>query len=107
MADTPLSAPFVEGLNHGLLRYQACRECGAPQTLARYPCRRCGSPRLEWRDSNGRGTVYAIAIVERAPSDELRALVPYTLALADLDEGPRLMGHAAPGLTIGERVTAE
>jgi uncharacterized OB-fold protein len=107
MSDTSLSAPFLDGLNQGRLRYQACRECGAPQTLTRYACRRCGSARLEWRASEGRGTVYATTIVERAPSDQFRALVPYALALVDLDEGPRLMGHAAPGLTIGDRVAAE
>jgi uncharacterized OB-fold protein len=62
---------------------------------------------LEWRDSNGRGTVYATTVVERAPSDEFRALAPYTLALVDLDEGPRLMGHATPDVAIGDRVDAE
>lgn len=107
MSDAPLSAPFAEGLSHRRVRYQACRECSAPQTLARYACTRCGSTRLEWRDSDGSGTVYATTLVERAPSDEFRALVPYTLTLVDIDEGPRLMGHGAPGIAIGDRVTAE
>jgi uncharacterized protein len=102
-----LSAPFVDGLSQRRIRYQACLECGASQSLARYACRQCGSARLEWRDSDGRGTVYATTVVQRAPSDDFRALAPYTLALVDLDEGPRLMAHGTPGLAIGDRVFAE
>jgi uncharacterized OB-fold protein len=97
---------FLEGLQRAELRYQACSACQAAQTLARYACRRCGSTRLEWRKAAGRGVVYATTVVSRAPSDDFRALVPYTLALVDLEEGARVMGHAAPGIAIGERVLA-
>lgn len=92
-----LSAPFFDGLEQGEVRYQVCLDCGTVQTLPRYACRRCRGPRLEWRKSAGRG-------VHRAPSRELSPLVPYTLALVDLDEGARLLGHAAPGVGIGDRV---
>lgn len=102
-----LSAPFFEGLEHGEVRYQVCSDCGTVQTLARYACRRCRGARLEWRKSAGRGVVYATTIVERAPSKDLRPLVPYTLALVDLAEGARLLGHAAPGVAIDDRVQAE
>jgi uncharacterized protein len=102
----PISRPFVEGLARGVLRYQLCAKCGAAQKLARYACRACGSARLEWRDSAGRGTVFAVSVVSRAPSDAFKPLVPYTLVLVDLDEGARLMAHAEPGVAIGERVAA-
>jgi uncharacterized OB-fold protein len=107
MAPAPLSAPFLDGLARGELRYQTCLACATPQTLARYACRNCGSTRLEWRSASGRGTVYATTVVTRAPSEEFRALAPYTLAIVELDEGPRLMGHAAAGAAIGDRVVAE
>ncbi len=100
-------SPFLEGLQRSELRYQACSACGAPQSLARYACRRCGSIRLEWRKAAGRGVVYAMTSVARAPSEEFRPLAPYALALVDLDEGARLMGHAAPGLAIGDPVSVE
>ena len=106
MTAAPLSAPFLEGLARGELRYQVCLACGAPQTLARYACRSCGGTRLEWRTADGRGTVYATTVVTRAPSEEFRALAPYTLAIVELDEGPRLMGHAPAGTSIGDRVRA-
>jgi uncharacterized OB-fold protein len=102
----PLSAPYVSGLEQGILRYQACLDCGAAQTLPRYACRRCGSTRLEWRDCKGRGTVYAATVVTRAPSDDFRPLAPYTLVLVDLDEKSRVMAHAQAGAAIGDRVEA-
>ena len=102
----PLSAPYVEGLATGVLRYQACLDCGAAQTLPRYACRRCGGARLEWRDAKGGGTVHAVSVVMRAPSDDFRALAPYTLVLVDLEEGARVMAHSEPGVAIGDRVSA-
>jgi uncharacterized OB-fold protein len=107
MSTVPLSAPYLDGLAHGELKYQSCAACGAAQTLARYACRSCGSTRLEWRRAKGLGTVYATTVVARAPSAEFRSLAPYTLALVDLDEGSRLMAHAYQGVVIGDRVRAE
>ena len=48
----------------------------------------------------------AARVWARAPSDAFHALVPYTVVIAELDEGPRLMGHAPVGTTIGSRVRA-
>lgn len=101
-----LAAPFVEGLARHELRYQSCTGCGHAQTLARYACAACGGTRLEWKNAGGLATVHAVTVVSRAPSDEFRALAPYTLVLVTLDEGPRLMAHAAPGVRIGDRVVA-
>jgi len=42
--------------------------------------------------------------VHRAPSDDFKALAPYRIVLVDLEEGVRVMGHADPGLAIGDRV---
>lgn len=103
----PLAAPFTDGLRDGVLRYQQCTACGTAQTLARYACQHCGERgALHWRDAAGTATVSAVTVVARAPSDEFRALAPYTLVIVQLDEGPRLMGHAAPGVCIGEPVRA-
>jgi uncharacterized protein len=105
--DGSLAAPYLEGLAQGKLRYQVCLDCESAQTLARYACHACQSARLAWRDATGRGTVYAVTVVTRAPSDSFRALVPYTLVLVNLDEGPRLMAHGQAFLKIADRVSAE
>lgn len=104
--DRPLAAAFTDGLRQGVLRYQRCTACGGAQTLARYACQHCGAEALAWHDAAGAATVRAVTVVARAPSDEFRVLAPYTLVLVQLDEGPRLMAHAAPDVQIGERVQA-
>jgi len=99
-----LAAHFWSGCAAGELRYQSCAACAALQPYPRIYCLRCGAADLEWRAAQGRGTVYALTRVERAPSDEFRALLPYLIVLVDLDEGHRMMAHGAPGLAIGDRV---
>ena len=102
-----LAAHFWSGCAAGELRYQRCGACAALQAYPRAFCLRCGATALEWRAAEGTGTVYALTRVERAPSDEFRALAPYVIALVDLDEGYRMMAHGAPALAIGERVRVD
>jgi uncharacterized OB-fold protein len=101
-----LSAPYLAGLSEGLVRLQVCHGCSKVQTLARYACSDCGATDLGWTTASGLGTVYAVTSVARAPSEEFRALAPYTLVLVDLDEGARLMAHGHDGIRIGDRVQA-
>ena len=108
----PIDAPAsdtacLDGLQQGVLRYQRCAACGRALTLSRLACPHCGSAGLQWLTSKGSGRVYALTQVTRAPSEAFRALVPYTLVLVDLDEGPRVMAHGVPGLLIGQRVRAQ
>lgn len=107
VAADPLAAPFVDGLARGELCYQCCSGCGAAQSPARFACHACGSSELHWRTASGRGRIHAITVVQRAPTEEFRALAPYALALVELDEGFRVMGHAEPPLPIGTPVVAE
>ena len=105
-SSSALASPFVEGLARHELRFQRCTGCGTAQTLARYACAHCGSESLAWETARGTATLHAVTVVSRAPSDAFRALAPYTLVIAQLDEGPRLMAHADPGVRIGDRVAA-
>ena len=87
-AARPLAAPFTDGLRKGVLRYQQCMACGGAQTLARYACQHCGERgALNWRDAAGAATVWAFTEVVRTPSDEFRALAPYTLAASPAGPG--------------------
>lgn len=97
---------YRAGLAAGLLKYLSCQDCHTAQTLYRYACRRCGSTRLTWAESSGRGEVLALTVIQRAPSDAFRGLVPYTLLLVTLAEGARVMGHGEAGLAIGDAVVA-
>ena len=107
MSTSLVAAPFVAGLAEGKILVQRCADCGQSQKLARYACTACGQPSLAWGPAAGTGTVFAITLVSRPPEEAFRSLVPYALALVDLDDGGRLMGHAPAELRIGERVRAE
>lgn len=99
-----LTQPYEAGLQAGVVRYQVCTGCGKAQTLARYACIDCQATTLQWQDACGLGTVRAVTEVTRAPSEEFKALAPYTLVLVELQEGFRLMAHGQAGVRIGQRV---
>jgi len=101
-----LSEPYRAGLARRELRFQRCTHCGHPQLPPAYACRRCGDADLAWCTASGRGLVHAVTVVERAPSDAFRPLVPYTLVLCTLEEGARIMAHGSAGLRIGQPVRA-
>ncbi|HXV09082.1 MAG TPA: OB-fold domain-containing protein [Burkholderiales bacterium] len=86
------------------IAYQACVGCGAVWYFRRTFCPRCGRASPEDRAAGGAGTVHAVTLVARAPSEELRAHAPYAIVLVDTDEGFRMMAHGDVDLRIGDRV---
>lgn len=88
------------------ITYQSCRGCGHIWWFRRELCPHCGHRFPEDRPSAGDGRVAAVTVVHRAPSAAWRPLTPYTIVLVWLDEGFRVMGHAEPGVAIGDRVRA-
>jgi len=101
-----LAREFWDGCAAGEIRVRRCDACGAVQTFPQEICPGCSSHAIAWHPSGGQGTVYSLTVVTRAPTDAFRPLVPYTIVLVDLDDGPRMMAHGASGLAIGERVRA-
>jgi len=88
------------------IAYQACPACSAIWYFQRNFCPRCGDQHPRTLQASGEGTVHAITLVTRAPSEELRPFAPYAIALVDAVEGFRLMAHADAALRIGDRVRA-
>jgi uncharacterized OB-fold protein len=106
---TPESQPFWDGCRRGELLYQRCPSCGRAQFYPRPACAGCGGETLEWRRSDGRGTVHAVTVVYRPPTAAFKLDVPYAVALVDLDEGFRMManiiGADPEAIAIGDRVS--
>lgn len=88
------------------IRFERCPACGASWYFGRGRCPACGATVVERPASRGDGILRAVSTVTRAPSPELRAFTPYRVALVDMDEGFRMMGHVDEGLAIGDRVRA-
>lgn len=86
-------AEYRRRLGSGELAFQVCSDCGTAVFFPRVLCTGCGSTRLGWQPSAGRGTVYSATTVYRRSE-------AHTVALVDLDEGPRIMMRvedATPG----------
>ena len=101
------SEPYWKAAHEGRLIVQRCTECGNTQLYPRWRCLRCRG-QVEWVDATGGGTVYSFTVIRQNFSRSFRHLIPYVVALVDLDEGPRLMtnllGIAPDDVRIGMRV---
>ncbi|WP_342222353.1 Zn-ribbon domain-containing OB-fold protein [Nocardia abscessus] len=78
------SAPCLNGILM-ICRCVQCDKLLAPITAA---CSSCGSDQLESVPSSGAGFVVSWRVVDRAPADRHGELVPLTIAIVELDEGP-------------------
>jgi uncharacterized OB-fold protein len=99
--DSPLKI-YIDHLERGELAYQFSPAAGKPVFYPRVLCPFTGSDALEWRISQGLGTVHATTVVH--PTEG----APFNVALIDCDEGFRLMSRvediAADKVRIGQRV---
>lgn len=93
----PDSAPWWEGLERGELRAQRCRACGATFAPASPTCPECGAREFDWRTLSGKGKVYSWVKVWIAMDPAFEDDVPYSIAVVELDEGPRVVGRLLEG----------
>ena len=100
---------FWEGCAVKVLRFQRCDGCGHVQLIPRAFCENCHASELRWHVSSGQGTILSYTEVFRAPLPAFKAMVPYFIALVDMDEGFRVMANIRKPTTrpvaIGQRVT--
>jgi uncharacterized OB-fold protein len=103
----PESVPFWEATLSGRLLVQRCPSCGQAQLYARALCLACHGP-VAWEEAAGTGTVYSYTVIRQNPSRSFRHLLPFVVALVDLDEGARVMtnivGSPPEDVKIGDRV---
>jgi uncharacterized protein len=86
------------------LTYLSCHACDHRAAVIRPFCAACGSFEVTPLVASGRGTVYSVTVVHRAPSEAWARDVPYAIALIDLEEGPRVMARAPLATAIGDAV---
>ncbi|MFJ9127705.1 Zn-ribbon domain-containing OB-fold protein [Streptomyces sp. NPDC102340] len=104
------SAGFWEATREGRITLCRCSDCGTWLARPLERCHRCGGP-TSFADVTGAGTIYSFIVVRHRSVPAFADLVPYVLALVEFVEGPRLPGilldERGPGVTIGQRVSAE
>jgi uncharacterized OB-fold protein len=104
----PDSLPWWEGLDHGVLRAQRCNRCGTTFAPPTPTCPQCGTRDFAWTMLSGRGRIYSWVKVHIAMDPAFENDVPYSIAVVELEEGPRVVGRLLEGEGVdGLAVEAE
>ncbi|MCX4533430.1 Zn-ribbon domain-containing OB-fold protein [Streptomyces sp. NBC_00841] len=83
--------PYWDAAAEGNLLLRRCRACGAAHHYPREFCPTCWSEDVDWERASGRATLYTWSVVHRNDLPPFGSRVPYTAAVVDLAEGPRMM----------------
>jgi len=81
---------FAEALKENKLLGLKCNKCGAYTAPPKKVCMECGSEDMEIVQLSGKGQIRTFTVI-RVPPEGFEA--PYIVGMAELDEGPWLMGN--------------
>ena len=99
--------PFWDGIAAGKLVLQYCTEARRFQHYPRPVSMYTGRRTLEWRETSGKGVIYACTVV-RIPGPGLEGRLPLCVATVELDEGVRMIANIVnctpEQMAIGKRV---
>ncbi|MFI6940457.1 Zn-ribbon domain-containing OB-fold protein [Streptomyces sp. NPDC050418] len=97
--------PYWSAAAEGRLLLRHCRACGRTHHYPREFCPHCWSENVEWAPASGRATLYTWSVIHRNDLPPFGTRTPYTAAVVDLAEGPRMMTEvvecAQDALTVG------
>jgi uncharacterized OB-fold protein len=101
--------PFWDATKEHRFLIQWCGPCNAPIFYPREVCPQClSADGLEWRESEGKGTVYAASVQHKPANPMMADRVPYVVALVELGEGIRIMSNVincpADDVAVGQPV---
>src|SRR5665213_2975487 len=88
---SPDTQPFWDGCKRGVFLLQRCKLCATFRHPPSPMCANCLSWESEWVEATGQGTIYTFVIVREAIRRGWEELVPYVVAVIDLDEGPKFV----------------
>jgi len=90
---SPESALFWEGAKAHKLLLPRCNACGKFWFPPSRRCVHCLSSDFAWTESEGQGRIYSFVVFHRVYHPAFESDVPYTVAIVELDEGPRLLAN--------------
>jgi uncharacterized OB-fold protein len=85
---TPETQNFWDGTKAGELRLQQCGDCEKVYFPPRHFCPGCGSKNVAVLKASGRATLHSY-VISHLPAPGFEP--PYAIAVAKLDEGPKMM----------------
>lgn len=90
---SPEAAPFWQGCREGRLLLPNCKSCKRFHFYPRRFCPYCDAWDIQWLEASGRGRIYAFAVVRQPIEAAFKSLVPYCIAIIDLDEKVRMLSR--------------
>ena len=94
-----MGRPFWDSLRDGWLTFQRCDACGEGWLPARAHCPGCLSPQWTRERASGRAKLISWVVYRIAYHPAFESRLPYTVAVVELEEGPRMISnvvHADP-----------
>ena len=97
----PETEAFWSAAKEGKFLIKRCTACGKAHWYPRAVCPHCMSEKTEWAEASGRGTIYSVSVMKRAPE-------VYAVAYVTLEEGPTMMTNIVDcdldKVAIGDKV---
>lgn len=90
---TDLSRPFWDALKAGALTFQRCSDCKHAWLPARNECPQCLGERWTREPASGGATLISWVVYRVAYDPAFEVRLPYTVAVVQLDEGPRMISN--------------
>jgi uncharacterized OB-fold protein len=103
-----LTREFFAHAADGTLHLQQCASCLVFHHPPVWRCTACGSAEVGWTPVSGEGTLFSWTVSHRPFDTAWAAEAPWIVAVVELEEGPRLVGHLAgvdsDALALGQRI---
>jgi uncharacterized OB-fold protein len=93
----PAAAPYWRALDEGRLVFQRCMACGNAWLPARSECPRCLAPAAHWETASGNARLVSWVVYHHGYHEYYATRLPYTVAVVELAEGPRLISNVIGG----------
>ena len=81
------SEPFWAGARERKFLIRHCTACGRDHFYPRHYCPYCWSENCEWQPACGKGRIYSYTVIHHHDLPPFRDMVPYIVALVELEEG--------------------
>lgn len=88
-----LNAPYWDSLAKGVLSFQRCNACGHAWLPARGECPNCLAEKWQWMPAAGGAKLISWVVYHMAYHAAFANRLPYTVAVVELDEGPRMISN--------------
>jgi uncharacterized OB-fold protein len=95
------ASDFITNLEAGKVTVTRCKSCGTIFSPPQVKCSDCQANDIEWLELKGKGRLISYSTLYFAPTgfeDDL----PYTLALAEFEEGAKIFGRLSKDIPQDE-----